>query len=423
MCLAVHFYLRAGDAVPPPLSDPHEIVSVYRTRAAQCLILANYTKPEAYTLETLLLYSRAEFLRSSDAQVSVWIVLGITVRLAMRMGYHRDSEHYPNLSPFQGEMRRRIWALLLQQDLLASFQMGLPRMIRHGDGDTALPRNLVDDDFDQDSTQLPPSRPEKDQTPVSYSIVKSRVCRVFAMIVDQVSSLQNTPYEEILKLDKYLQGAHDSRPPFLRPKPVDHSITDPRYLIMQRYSLELLYQKARCVLHRNYLTEARSDTRYEYSKLAAVDAAMQLLQYQAILHRETQPGGQLEHDKWFMQSLTNSDFLLAAMVVCLDTCNGTDRELPVANTKSIPIWSRGDLFQAIETFYHICAQSSAQSTEANKACEVLTVMLRRLRTDSVEGHLTVQRNSSDTSTSKEAEDSLPSPGGKLREVYHIDSFP
>lgn len=395
---------------------------MYRVRAAQCLVLANYTKPGAYTVETILLYSQVEFLLCNDAQVSVWVILGMTVRLAMRMGYHRDSKHYPNVSPFQGEMRRRTWALLAQIDLLASFQMGLPRMIRKSDGDASPPHNLVDDDFDEESFQLPPSRPENDQTPVSYAVAKGRICDVFTRIVDQVSSIGITAYDNLLKTDGDLQDAQNAIPPYLKMKPMEHSIADPPYLIMQRYNIDLLYHKARCVLHRNYLTESRLDFRYSYSRITCVDAAMKLLQHHWVLHQETRPGGQLDRDRWFMQSLTNSDFLLAAMVVCLDICNGTDAEPSLSNTQGIQKWSRSDLLQAIEVSYNIWTESRTMSTEANKACEVLAVLLRRLKKSQPMENLTIQ-DLSNTSLSNDAEYMVVTSNGKSNRVPLLDLRP
>ena len=69
-------------------------------------------------METLLLHVHAEYARSRDAEVGILISTGIVVRLAMRMGLHRDPGPYPGIPVFQGEMRRRIWAAVRSCDLL-----------------------------------------------------------------------------------------------------------------------------------------------------------------------------------------------------------------------------------------------------------------------------------------------------------------
>ena len=110
--------------------------------------------------------------------------MGIFIRLAMRLGYHRDSARHSSISPFEGEMRRRIWAIIYQLDILASFQLGLPSMIPDEYCDTHAPKNLDYSDFGPDTTVLPPSRPLSDNTAITYTIVKSKVMGVFKRIVD-----------------------------------------------------------------------------------------------------------------------------------------------------------------------------------------------------------------------------------------------
>lgn len=84
----------------------------YRRRMIQCLIAANYTDPQLYTVEALILHSFAEWMSSQDSSVEVSLLIGIVIRLAMRMGMHRDSSAYHSVTPFQGEMRRRVWAII-----------------------------------------------------------------------------------------------------------------------------------------------------------------------------------------------------------------------------------------------------------------------------------------------------------------------
>ena len=120
-------------------------------RTVQCLVNSDYTKSSIYTIETLILYVNGEYAVRWDAEVGIWVVVGMIVRLAMRMGYHRDPSNYPSLGPYQGEMRRRIWATVRQMDIMFSFQLALPGMIRKNDCDTALPRNMFEDEFGPDS--------------------------------------------------------------------------------------------------------------------------------------------------------------------------------------------------------------------------------------------------------------------------------
>jgi hypothetical protein len=58
--------------------------------------------------------------------LGVWALAGVVIRLAMRMGYHRDPMAYPELSALQGEMRRRIWTAMINLDALMSVSLPQP---------------------------------------------------------------------------------------------------------------------------------------------------------------------------------------------------------------------------------------------------------------------------------------------------------
>lgn len=71
-------------------------------------------------------------------------------------------------------MRRRLWASVLQGDILISSQMGMPRIVSNWQHDTAEPRNLADADL-AEGAALPPARPETELTPVLAVIGRRRM--------------------------------------------------------------------------------------------------------------------------------------------------------------------------------------------------------------------------------------------------------
>lgn len=332
-------------------------------------------------IETMVLHLHGEYARSREAEVGVWVLVGIIVRLAMRMGYHRDPKYYSSLSPFQGEMRRRVWTFVRQADLLFSFQIGLPSMIRLNDCDTALPRNLYDEEFDEDTTVLPPSRPSSSPTPVSYMIAKAQITFAFGRVIESLHSTQPKNYEDIERLDHLLREAYANVPPHLRLKPLEESTMDPVNVVMQRYSLSILYNKGQCVLHRRYLSKARESSRFAHSRKTCIDSSLQLLRHQATLHFESRPSRRLHCMKWYINSLTAHDFLLAATLVCLDLWYATEAEAAGRVPLDSQPWDkdrRTEMVQAIATSRDIWTELRDQSMEAWKASELLTVMLQKL---------------------------------------------
>ena len=379
MCLATFAALGAGEEHLDNRGTPMEMIRTYRGCCAQCLVLSNYAQPGPYTLETFLIYMEGEFILSKDDQMNCYLMVGMAVRLAMRMGLHRDSDNVAgNITPYQGEYRRRIWHLLFQIDSLVSFHVGLPAMVQAIESDTRVPRNLRDQDFDEDMAELPHSRPETEQTVVSYTLAKGRLARVFSKVAGQANSLSLRHYDEVMTIDGQLHQAFAAVPPFLRVIPMELSIIDSPMLIIQRLSLALLFHKSRCVLHRKYLMKEKENKEFEYSKKAGIDASMELLYIQSEVHEAVQPGGPLCKDLWFVSSLSMHDFLLAAMIVYLSLIQERQSVVQSAGFSEPPNKTQAEMIKALERSYTIWTETTSMSVDIKKACEVLGSMVKRV---------------------------------------------
>ena len=189
---------------------------------------------------------------------------------------------------------------------------------------------------------------------------------VFEKILNQELSMEPVPYERVMELDSELRQAHFTVPLPLKHKPMSQSFADPSHVIMVRLNIELLYQKSLCVLHRKYLASKDSSA---YSRNACATAAMDILNHQASVHKEAQPGGQLYQDRWLLSSFTFNDFFLAAMVLCLDvsTNHRNDSEL-----------QRKGKIEVLQRSYLICEEQKSNSKEAGRVAQALAAMLAKL---------------------------------------------
>ncbi|KAJ5966540.1 hypothetical protein N7481_013254 [Penicillium waksmanii] len=372
LTLSVSHYHRSEEPLPVNMVNPSTAWNVFRKRAAQGLVQANYLAPGRDKVEALFFYSLSEFYRSQDAQIGVSNLFGILIRLAMRMGYHRDPSHYPSISAFDGEMRRRLWELICQLDILISFQVGLPRTIQPWQYDTALPSNIHDIDFDKNSVQLPPPRPSTEWTVCGYTRGKSRIMKCFGQITDLAYSREQVSYEEILAIDRRLEEAYDLLPPYLQYQPIDQCFAETTELIMKRYTLALLYQKARVVMHRRYMAETNS--KYTYSRQTCLNAARETLRHHSDVYQESLPGGQLYAERFFMNSLQNTDFMLSAMILCLELSQENERD-----TTRIEPQERDDLLRLLEATYHIFKKGRHRSIDTQRGYTALRIMLGRVR--------------------------------------------
>ncbi|SPQ24271.1 f8a55e37-ee01-4c25-a0df-dd7d585d4d86 [Thermothielavioides terrestris] len=372
-------------------------------RTVECLVLGGYATANAYALEALILHTQSRFLSDMDdgSHVHLWFAMGTIIRQAIRMGYHRDPSKMPGISPFDGEMRRRVWLNIFQLDALLSFQMGFPSMIPTECCDAQPPRNLEYSDFSVDMDVLPPSRPLTHDTPVLYIIAKAGIMAVFKKIVAHTESLASPTYDRTIALDFEARAAYARLPAILQRRDVGRSFMDPASRILERCTLELLHLKSLVVLHRRYVSYANTATTTTTttrppaaaattaSRRACAEAALDILARQADLHRAARPGGRLHEDRWMLTSLTVHDFLLAAMVLCLDLSvrlsEGEGGAAAAAGGDDDNGDGDGDgdvlarrEFAALQTSLQVWTETSALSPEARVAALALELMIRKV---------------------------------------------
>lgn len=349
-----------------------EASSNYREKAVQALMLGQYTKGGPYVIEALLVYFTAEHLTSIDAQIESWLILSVTVNIAMRQGYHRDPRHFPQLSAYEGEMRRRVWATLYQIDLSISVQLGLPKLIRDNVSDTQLPGNYAENDFDSSTTQLPVPRPETELTPLLYTISKTRLVRVIGMVMEHVTEVRTPSYEDVLRIDAMLDEVYTNIPEVFLWEGLSESILSNTSIISQKFFLHTIHQKGKLLLHRKYIPsqgQQEEPEKYEYSRRMALEAGLAILRLHHLVVEESKPSGQLHSFQFMFNSLVSHDLYAGALAVCFYLQHHRNNMEPakLEEVKSLIRKSQG-----------LWIEASSTSVEAAKAAEALRVFLNRL---------------------------------------------
>ncbi|CAG7918507.1 unnamed protein product [Penicillium olsonii] len=355
----------------PSEPNPEDIslqVDLYREKIVQCLTLGEYTRSGPYVLETVINYTYAEFCIRTDADKDIWFLLALEVNLAMRMGYHRDPSHFAGISPFQGEMRRRLWATVLMGDILISNQMGMPRMISDSKWDTSEPRNLNDTDFDEQSTELPLSRPLTEYTNSLGIIARRRILAALGAVIDLTDAVRPCTYADVMHVDSMIEEAAASIPPPLKLKSMATSMTDAPQIIMARLFLYHMIYKGQVVLHKRFFytkSDNSDDQATSYSRKVCLEASLGTLEIQHILDEETCPGGQLYTMRFRVTSIMNHQFLTATMILCSMLHRGQTLE------------REQDIRAALQRCRAIWMRRSESSKEAKKAAETVSFVLAR----------------------------------------------
>ena len=206
----------------------------------------------------------------------IWIPTGNLLRIAFSMGFHRDPKHFPKLPIFIAEMRRRIWATVLEMTIQNSMDLGMPPLISPNDFDTEPPSNIDDEDISEGTKVLPTPKPLHvfTQTSIQISLVQSLRTRL--EIVHFVNSFHSEPsYDEVLRLGQEISKACNdasrliqSYPAYLAPPTAFHkSLLD---LHIRRFVLEA---------HRPFFVRSQTDPRYYFSRKMCLQNALEILSH------------------------------------------------------------------------------------------------------------------------------------------------
>jgi hypothetical protein len=340
----------------------------FSVAAARCLAIGEYFRPKQFAVESLALYAHSQCLTTLDLPSDLAPIFGILGRTATMMGYHLDPTVL-GLSPYEAEMRRRLWSQVMQLDILVSFHFGLPGAIQSTMSNAEPPRNLHDSDFDEDTLELPPSRPDSEPTGILFINIKHRfIMGIFARILRHALGLRTmlNPLEDVDALDAEVKQVFAAVPDSAHPRPMSECVFDPPSVIITRLCILFIYCKCLCVLHRPHVMQLRRQ-----SIAACYDATSLMLSMFADAYAEFAPKGQMESEGWFITSLTWNDFLLGVVTHCLAAMVGMQTTFDIVNASNT--------VKLLTKAREICAKELAlRGKQTSRVHVLITTTLQRL---------------------------------------------
>jgi hypothetical protein len=209
-----------------------------------------------------------------------WRNAGSMTQDAVSVGLHREPSHMcDKISPFNQEMRRRIWATIQSYDLQASFDHGLPSILCSLHYDVNPPRNIDDDEFDEDTKELPSSHPPTDYTFSSYQHIsrhslplRLELSRVLTgppeeLDYDRVIRYTNEINQEIDSLPSWDVGdaSSSSQDPVLKKPLLAYTLL---HIQLRQYIIPL---------HQPFLRLRKANSKYQYSEIIYYNAARDMV--------------------------------------------------------------------------------------------------------------------------------------------------
>ncbi|KAJ5294258.1 hypothetical protein N7508_009079 [Penicillium antarcticum] len=204
-----------------------------------------------------------------------WNSAGSLLRLAISQGLHRDPHNFSRLSAFDAEMRRRIWATILELNVQLSVDAAMPPLFSVDDYDTKPPSNLDDEDFDATSETLPTPKSKGQYTDSSIQITlqqsfSTRLC--IARNINECNREQS--YEEALALGAELIAAFKEIATLFHSYLAQATKRTSEPTLFHHRLLDTIIHRLLLNLYRPFAVKALNDPRFYLSRKLSLSSAL-----------------------------------------------------------------------------------------------------------------------------------------------------
>jgi hypothetical protein len=265
-------------------NDPSADQFYQHTQGVAMKILAETTLESATFAFLLSLY------QFTTGQISAaWTTFALVVRIAQALGYHRNVAHW-NLSAYQEECRRRIWANIYCMDAYQSVIYGRPALIQEEDCDVDPPNT---------SLELLPGTTQFNSEPnqMLFHLEFYKLCRIMRQMMKQLylCTKSDGSWEIIRDLTEKLEEFYILLP--------SHLQLPTTVLRNQAVFLNLLYNHMNMICVRPILTRANSDALTHRRWLYCRNIAQTASKAVAINMEEAQKCGHLARNIFSLSGL------------------------------------------------------------------------------------------------------------------------
>jgi hypothetical protein len=252
----------------------------------------------------LLIAKRANFINEGN----FWTSTGALVRWAMAAGYHREVVSAVRMPPFCQEMRRRLWATIVELDLQASVERGMPPSVRIEDFNIIPPLNIDDEKLQEPVQDSSTGLLVTTLTNTSFQALLYRSLTVRLKICAFINGCcQEADFDKLLELEEQLGQALRDIPAWDNPQadPCQHQkaacIKSMQGIILNQYIL---------LLHFQFLLQTTSSSKSLICRRVRLEASMKILDYyQRLLNDETLP-----------EQACRTGLVLSALNICHEIC-------------------------------------------------------------------------------------------------------
>ena len=226
-----------------------------------------------YQVRCLLLLAKR---LNSIKEKQIWAWSCDLLRFGMSAGLHREPSLLKGkISPFDQEMRRRLWATMVELELQMSIERGMPSSSVGVAMDARAPANIDDEEFeDSFSQQDPVSKPWQECTSNSYLHASHRSLPLRISLSAVLNNpTDNLSFDDVRHYEQKIVHELNALPPWAHPE----SPRDPRSEVTA-VLLNAQLRQYLILLHAPFARQTRHDPQSSYSRSVCLDSCTVTLQ-------------------------------------------------------------------------------------------------------------------------------------------------
>jgi hypothetical protein len=301
---------------------------------------------------------------------SLWVSSGSLIRSAMRVGLHRDPSHFPKISVFHAECRRRLWATVLDVATESSLDCGMPPLFSFDDFDCEPPSNYDDADIEEQTKAYPPTKPTSVFTESSVQITLLASLRTRTEISKLLNDFRGDPgYSKTLALGTELTAHFRSHVQLYQAS----ELSQITFTTFQKNLLDIFNRRFLLALHLPFAVKAKTNPRFYFSRKIAVESAMAVLAYPGIGDPTQDYGRMVLKAGGFLRE----SVFRASAAICLELINqiNEDSTSSFTNGPSPARMARNPLHEAVDVVIMICKRR-LEHGETNAKAYMFCAMLK-----------------------------------------------
>jgi hypothetical protein len=271
----VESVLGEGEHQPKHFTNEKKI-GTHVGNTAQSWLSLPFAEKSRMTMTGIQIHCLVLIAREANAVGGdlTWVSAGSLLRTAMFMGFHRDPSHIPCTTSFQAEMRRRLWATLLELSLQASMTTGGSPLTSPADYDCQPPSNINGTQMDDDKKSLPIPMPMSVYTQTTLQIALTKTLPLRLKIAKLVNDFRSEPsYDETIRLGSELQKAY--RTMTQQFQSFRNNQAHPS--AFQAKLFHILNRRFLLMLHHSFAEEAITSPIYYFSRKVCFETSLTLL--------------------------------------------------------------------------------------------------------------------------------------------------